>query len=284
MRTKIKTISTYFMAVFNLATGIITIISGIKSFTAKPIFIAGGTIFILIGCFFVGLIIYKIVKNNAKNMTELSIGFDILTHNFEYECGRLKELTSTVSNPEMFKKEILESSHNLILIIQRAIHNALNKNVRVCIKMFKDNSTENLFTYTRDTLSINQSYTKEHNETIEAKNNSDFSDIISGNLDIFIGENLKKLYKEKKYFNSHPDFHYQSTVVVPIRASDSNGDYINIGFLCVDSEEQALFSKESTENCISFIKGSAHIIYILISQGNEYYNDIKEKAEVTANA
>lgn len=268
------------MAAFNFVTGVITIISGIRTFTDKPYIIAIGTFFIVIGCIITGIIIYKIVKKSSDQISELCEGFKVLSEKFEYECTRLKKFAANAQDSKAFQKEILEASHTLIGITQRAIYSALNKKVRVCIKLFRDNSTDNLFTYCRDSLSINESITNEHKEVIEAKRNSDFFEILNGNRDVFIGDNLKKLHKEKKYFNSHSDFSYDSTVVVPIRTLNDNDDFDNIGFLCVDSEEKALFSNEQAENCISFIKASAHIIYILISQGNEYYRNIKEKEEV----
>ena len=75
--------------------------------------------------------------------------------------------------------------------------------------------------------------------------------------------------------------------MVPIRVLreivDNNGliekYYDNIGFLCVDSESKNLFSNRRAKMCISLIQATAHFLYVFISQGNEYYDCIKNNME-----
>lgn len=289
MRERIKNLCAYFLVVFNLIVGAVSVYSTATALTGKTIWVIVIIISVLGLCGSIALIVEKAYKPLSDKVEELSEGYITVAEKFKSESLRIKECFYDSNNPEEFKKEILTGCHYLVSDLKDIINNALGKKVRVCIKMFRSDSDELLFTYCRDSFTIDQSIKKEHNQRIDVNKNSDFSDILNGNKDYFVGSDLKKDYKEKKYHNTNKEFKYSSAVVVPIRAlkeeivDDYDKKYYdNIGFLCVDSKHKHLFSNGHAKMCVNLIQATAHFLYVFISQGNEYYDCIKES--ITENA
>lgn len=282
MRERLKNLFAYFLVIFNLIAGAFSIYSALTALTGKIIWIIAIIIFLLGLCGSIALIVEKAYKPLSDKVEELSEGYIAIAETFKSESLRIKECFYVSDNSEAFKKEILTGCHYLVSDLKDIINNALGKRVRVCIKMFCSDSDKFLFTYCRDSFTIDQSIKKEHNQRIDVSKNSDFSDILNGNKDYFIGSDLKKDYKENKYHNTNRDFKYSSAVVVPIRAlkeeivdDDDKKYYDNIGFLCVDSKRKNLFSNGHAKMCVDLIQATAHFLYVFISQGNEYYDCIK---------
>lgn len=289
MREKIKNLCAYFMVVFNLIIGCISVYSTVKGVTSNDLFVIVGIVVILGFCGSVALIVDKAYKPLSDKALELSGGYFDIADKYKFETLRIREYAHRDSvDPEQLKIEILRGSYYIISEIKDVLRNSLGKKVRVCVKMFRNDDAGMLFTYCRDSLTIEQSIKKEHSQRIDTMRNSDFSDILNGNKDIFVGSELRKDYKTGKYHNSNRDFKYESTVVVPIRAlkTEINGEsyYDNIGFLCVDSKHKSLFSSGQAKMSIDLIRAAAQYLYVFISQGNEYYDmTIIQRVEVVKN-
>ena len=293
MWERVKKIFTYFMVPFNLIAGVFSVYSAATAITDNIFWIVIVVVAVLGLCGSIGIIIDKAYKPLSDKVVGLSEGYTAIAEKYKSESLKLKFDFFNAgyynkNNLKTFKREILEGCYYLVSDIKNVIQNALGKKVRVCIKMFHEDSNELLFTYCRDEYTIDESIKKEHNQKIDVTKNSDFFDILNGNKDIFIGGDLKKDYRENKYHNTSRDFKYSSTVVVPIRAliyevgADEDNEklyYDNIGFLCVDSRHAHLFSSKQAQMCIDLIQATAHFLYMFISQGNEYYELLKDFME-----
>lgn len=277
---RLKNLCAYFMVVFNLIVGAISLYTTVSGLTSSVFMIVVGIVVILGLCGSVSLIVEKAYKPLSDKATELSEGSFEIADKFKFESLRLRDYAYNHSDdPESMKIEVLRGSYYIISAIKDVLRNALGKKVRVCIKMFRNDEDGKIFTYCRDSLTIEQSIKKEHSQRIDVLKNSDFLDILNGNKDIFIGGDLKKDFKAGKYHNTNRDFKYSSTVVVPIRALKTEIDgrryYESIGFLCVDSKQKNVFSNGQAKMCVDFIRASAQYLYVFISQGNEYYGITK---------
>lgn len=281
MSERFKNILAYAGIVFNVIVGAASIYTLATDITSAPWGITFIIVAILGICAGVALIVDKAYKPLSDKVVSLTEGYISFSEVFNSESFRLTEcFHNNEQNPQEFKMEILTGCHNLVKETYETLHNALGKKVRVCIKMFVDDSKDYVFTYCRDSLTVDQSIKREHKKTISVKNNSDFSDIMSNNKDYFIGSTLQKDFKEGKYHNTNKDFKYESAVVVPIRVlanaiTDDNVDfYDTVGFLCVDSKKKHLFDNGQAQMCVNLIQSVAQLLYVFISHGNEYYNSI----------
>lgn len=286
MKERWKNIFAYAGIVFNIIIGINSVYTTAKDITEKPFGIFVIIVTIIGFCACIALIVDKAYKPLSEKSVALTEGFIDFAEKHKCVSFGLRECFHTNANdPIEFKKEILRGCFYLVSQTEKVLRNALGKKVRVCIKMFREDSKEFVFTYCRDSLTIDQSIKKEHGQRIDVTKNSDFSDIINGNRDYFLGSTLKKDYKEKKYHNTNSDFKYESAVVVPIRmlvteVCETNRDvYDTIGFLCIDSKHKHLFDSAQAKMCVDFIQSVAHFLYVFISQGNEYYDSIKASVE-----
>ncbi len=277
---RLKNLCAYFLVPFNLIVGALSLYAAVAGLTNKLFLILVGIVVILGLCGSIALIVEKAYKPLSDKVTELSEGSFEIADKFKFESLRIRDyVLDPARDPESLKIEVLRGSYYMVSQIKDVLRNALGKKVRVCIKMFRNDETGKIFTYCRDSLTIEESIKKEHSQRIEVSRNSDFADILNGNKDIFIGGDLKKDYKAGKYYNTNRDFKYSSTVVVPIRALKTEVDgeryYDNIGFLCVDSKQKNLFSNSQAKMSVDLIRASAQYLYVFISQGNEYYSTIK---------
>lgn len=279
MMERLKNLCAYFLVAFNLIVGAISLYTTVAGLTSSIFLIIVGIVVILGLCGSIASIVEKAYKPLSDKVSELSEGSFEIADKFKFESLRIRDYAQSHStDPEAMKIEVLRGSYYIVLQIKDVLRNAIGKKVRVCIKMFRNDEEGKIFTYCRDSLSIEESIKKEHSQRIDVSRNSDFADILNGNKDIFIGGDLRKDYQAGKYHNTNRDFKYSSTVVVPIRALKTEVDgekyYDNIGFLCVDSKHKNLFSNSQAKMCVDLIKASAQYLYVFISQGNEYYSTI----------
>lgn len=287
MKERLKNLCAYFLVVFNLVIGAISIYSAVNSLTSNILLILAGIVVILGLCGSIAIIVEKAYKPLSDKMSEFSDGEVEISEIYKGESLRLKEcFYDNEDKPDEFQKEILVGCHYLVCQVKDVITAALGKKVRVCIKMFRNDSNELIFTYCRSCFTIDKSIKKEHNQEIDVTQNSDFYDILNGNKDYFVGNDLRKEYEKHRYHNTNKDFKYNSTIVVPIRAlvseivgNDERKYYDNIGFLCVDSKQKHLFENGQAQLCIDLMNATANYLYVFISQGNEYYDCIKENME-----
>lgn len=198
MRERLKNLFTYFLTLFNLIVGIASIYSIINGLTQNKFLIVASIIAVIGLCVSVAIIVEKVDKPLSDKVSELSEGYVNIAEKYKFESLRLKNcFLNNTEDPKSFQKEVLQSCVDIVIQIKDILRNALGKKVRVCIKMFREDSTDLLFTYCRDNLGSEESIRKEHNQKINVSQNSDFAAIINGNQDFFIGSDLKKDYKEK---------------------------------------------------------------------------------------
>lgn len=278
MSEKFKSILSYSLALFNFLAGAASIISLVNSITTGILAVSFIVVFCLAFCICVAIIIYRALKPLSDKVDEISTGYIDISEKFASETIRLRECFHSGMDAKKFQREMLEGCHYLIAEIQKTLANTFGKKVRVCIKAYRNNTQDLLFTYCRDGLTADQSIKREHGQSIEIYKNSDFSNIVSGNQDIFIGNDLKKDFKQGKYHNTNKDFKYSSAVVVPIRAlvneTENSARYDNVGFLCVDSKHKNMFQSQQSKMCIDLICSTAHLLYVFMTAGKEYYDSI----------
>lgn len=158
-----------------------------------------------------------------------------------------------------------------------------NYTVSVSIKAFDPDSTklsfENWKILTLGRSNNAASDRSEHDQDKDlptVSNNSDFKIILSPKFKdtAFMCKDLsdpafKQSFREEydeDYSNSTPRYwdKYSSTIVVPIRKPDKNGDFLIIGFLCVDTKEPFLESDLLFSSGEKYLSGFAAMLYSFI--------------------
>lgn len=275
MTSKIKNICAYFLIIFNFIIGALSVYTTMEGLTDKKHLIFVGIVVILGLSGSIAMIIDKAYKPLSDKMNEVSEGSANIAECYIIQLLELREHFNCSCKPHELQNQILKGCRELIKTVQQTIQNATGKKVRVCIKMIREENENELYTYCRDNITLGQCK-NEHNQHIEIDKNTDFANILSGNVDVFIGNDLKKDYRKNKYYNTTRDFKYQSTIVAPISlvytyedSQESISEYF--GFLCVDSKFKNFFNDEQTQIFVNLIKSTAHYLYAYLSFGNEYY-------------
>lgn len=225
------------------------------------------------------------------------------------ELRKSNTTTPPYENHATFYTTSKAHCHELCEFIATFLKNKFGKDFSVCIKMIDRKSISKAKTTNR--IGEAEVYTfcrggqshvnREHNEKLRAphsikvgehfcvaiKENSDFYSILSDDeynrsTSLFACSNLRmnalilKIQGKPEYKNSTPKYwkHYQSTVVVPIRAEkklvDPNEDesldgiYQTVGFLCVDYKKT--LSAATLNELTEYVRGFGESLYPLFHE------------------
>lgn len=182
-----------------------------------------------------------------------------------YAQQKIKEYSIILRESKQIDDEYLEKVCKDILDIVSSCFSLLTS--KTCQSSIKSINNKGIIsTFARNSNS-NTRYnnTKNRDEILHfLDNNTDFDFIKKEYRRYFLSNNLKKLWKNKKYKNSSFDLvgdpkikdffgfskvtewnlDYISTLVVPIRYTVSNTNYYYYGFLCIDANSRNIFNKK----------------------------------------
>ena len=126
------------------------------------------------------------------------------------------------------------------------------------------------------------------------KDNTDFREIASGEIDMFYQKNLLKYKKDleksgKTYDNTTPNWqkHYVATAVVPIRIAYANittekkSGYCILGFLCVDSLCTNVFLLSRKKKYRYILKSFASLLFNVLYKYRVYTATIESESQQT---
>lgn len=158
---------------------------------------------------------------------------------------------------------------------------------RISFKLFCPDCNNTLYTFCRDNSLSENRIIKDHMERIPVEACTSFNGIMNLNYEkYFVGNNLVKDYKKKKYFDYRGKPKYSSALVVPVRAlrvaGETKGTYYDvIGFICISSKEknQFLENKPITKIIIECTRAFADCMYTLIT-GTQLYCETLSNLEV----
>ena len=158
MKERLKNFCAYFLVLFNLVVGAISIYSAVNSLTNKLFLIIAGIVIILGLCGSIALIVEKAYKPLSDKMLEFSDGNVEISEIFKGESLRLKDyFCENEGKPDEFQKELITGCHYIVCQVKDIMTTALGKKVRVCIKMFCNESHESIFTYCRSGFTVDRS-------------------------------------------------------------------------------------------------------------------------------
>ena len=118
--------------------------------------------------------------------------------------------------------------------------------------------------------------------------NTALTEIIKNHSDCFSDTDLTSYEKRftKRYFNANPNWqnYYSQTIVVPIRVrsgildlNNSNGQFILVGFLCVDAATVEAFQDNEVEYYVDLLKSFADELYSIFDRFLYHYNALEER-------
>lgn len=236
------------------------------------------------------------LKRAKRNIYKTNLAMNKKTFGFLHDF--YKDLLAYIyylrNNDNISKETFRDKAILLCNRIERifTIYLATKEPVSVCVKLIKSDSImdENIlnsevYTFARSTSTASErfQYDEKDNSCDKINNNSDFEMIVSNedafrNIDYFSCEDLDaypKIHLEeykKEYRNSHSEPPYKSAIVIPIRAKIENvsknlkRQCVNkncfhiVGFLCIDSEEKFITSKDFK---LTRFKSSTELAYTL---------------------
>lgn len=240
------------------------------------------------------VLIYKNKRRNEEVIEIINCLHENYIHNMRNHVHRLEEIEEELSDcgedTKMLERYYNIEYRELEKVAQQCVNqvsdimnevmgmpSAGGNSICTCIKMIsiyekdKPISERSLITLARSYNSPRKRKQINKKDIIGA--NTDFLDLSEGYRNYYYGINLKDKFKKGEYYNSTPNFSYESTVVVPIRFADLHSkvnvthsdnkkrnieinvenDVDIVGYLCIDAEK-VFHSWEKSQEVEAIVK------------------------------